>query len=311
MQPAPLYQDVAMGPEGGAAYWRHAADGVRLRLAAWPIREAKGTVLLFSGRTEYVEKYGQAAAAFQAGGYGVITLDWRGQGLSDRLLPDAAKGHVVHFADFQQDVQVLLDTAAELDMPRPYFLLAHSMGGMIGLRALINGLDVQAATFSAPMWNIRFAAPARPVAWGLSWASRLLGLGHLYAPGTNVGSYVLATPFPGNELTTDADSYALLQTQMRRYPQLQLSGPTLNWLFEALSEGRKLARIPSPEVPTLTFLGSNERIVEPKAIIGRMQGWTQGRLELIQGAEHEVLMERPGIRERIMQQTLALFDAHG
>ena len=42
-----------------------------------------------------------------------------------------------------------------LALPRPWRLLAHSMGGTIGLRALTRGVPVAAAVFSAPMWGIR------------------------------------------------------------------------------------------------------------------------------------------------------------
>ena len=58
---APLFTDVSPAPLEGAAYWTHAADGVRIRLGVFQPDEAKGTVLLFPGRTEYVEKYAPAA----------------------------------------------------------------------------------------------------------------------------------------------------------------------------------------------------------------------------------------------------------
>ena len=55
MQAAPFFDDLANGPKGASARWVDAEDGVRLRMAHWPLTEAKGTVLLFSGRTEYIE----------------------------------------------------------------------------------------------------------------------------------------------------------------------------------------------------------------------------------------------------------------
>jgi len=60
MQPAPLRNDLAEGPQGGSAVWVSAADGVRLRVGGWPAGSG-GTVLLFTGRTEYIEKYGRIA----------------------------------------------------------------------------------------------------------------------------------------------------------------------------------------------------------------------------------------------------------
>ena len=59
--PAPFHADLAEGPAGGHALWVNTSDGVRIRIGLWPAGE-KGTVLLLPGRTEYIEKYGRAAA---------------------------------------------------------------------------------------------------------------------------------------------------------------------------------------------------------------------------------------------------------
>ena len=110
LSPAPLHNDLARGPAGASGHWVQTRDGVRLRLGAWR-NGAKGTVLIFPGRTEYIEKYGGAAAALAHAGYTSLAIDWRGQGLSDRLLSNRLIGHVHRFSDYQQDVQTLLAAA--------------------------------------------------------------------------------------------------------------------------------------------------------------------------------------------------------
>ena len=54
---APLFTDIHPGPTGGEAFWAQTSDGVQIRVAHWPTENAKGTVLMFPGRTEYIEKY--------------------------------------------------------------------------------------------------------------------------------------------------------------------------------------------------------------------------------------------------------------
>lgn len=300
MTQAPFYADLAEGPEDGRAFWIRAEDGVRLRAAAWrPPATPKGTVLLFSGRTEYVEKYGRIAADFAAAGLATLTIDWRGQGLSDRLTQDEMSGHVHLFADYQLDVAAMCNAAEALDLPKPWYLLAHSMGGCIGLRSLLNGLPVAAAAFSAPMWGIRISRPLRPVAWSLSWGSRGIGLDHIYAPGTASTSYVLTEPFETNKLTTDADSYAYMFRQVQADPRLGLGGPSLRWLYEALRETRALSRLPAPALPCLTMLGTEEDIVDPDRIHDRIAQWPGARLQMVDGARHEVLMEDAPTRRRL------------
>ena len=152
-------------------------DRVDLRFARWaPPAGRKGTVCIFQGRAEFIEKYYEMARELRARGFAVATLDWRGQGHSSRapLVGDA--GHVETFADYQKDVAALLAAARAAELPEPFFLLAHSMGGAIGLRALIEGLPVRAAAFSAPMWGIEIAPHLRPLTYGLSALTRLGGL---------------------------------------------------------------------------------------------------------------------------------------
>lgn len=308
MHAAPLLDDVAEGPEGGAAWWLTAADGVRIRVGAWNRKGPKGTVLLFPGRTEYIEKYGRAAVALAACGYATLLIDWRGQGLSDRMTGDPMSGHVQHFSDYQHDVAAMTDAARRLDLPRPWHLLAHSMGGAIGLRAAMQGLDVAACVFSSPMWGIRMAQALRPVAWSLSWGSRHLGLSHVYAPGTGKAHYVLAEPFATNKLTNDRETYDYMARQLKAHPELGLGGPSLLWLHEALRETRDLAQRPSPDLPCLTLLGSDEQIVDVPRLRNRMAHWPGGHLEIVAGGRHETLMDTPDTRARLFSLICAFLD---
>jgi len=307
MTDAPFHADIAKGPDGGRALWRQAVDGVRLRIGLWPAAKARGTVLLFPGRTEHIEKYGHVAAHLVAAGYGVASIDWRGQGLSDRLMDDPYRGHVGHFDDYQRDVAVLAQTAEAEGLTGPYYLLAHSMGGCIGLRALANGLDVDAAVFSAPMWGIKITPVMRRMAWVVSRLATVAGAGGTLAPGTQARSFILKDPFEGNTLTRDRDMWAHMGDQIRAVPGLELGGPSLDWVRHAMNECAALARLPSPQVPCLTFLGSNERIVDTSAIHDRMGRWPGGVLEMVDGGEHEVLMDLPGTRAAVMAQMTDFF----
>ena len=122
-------------------------------------------------------------------------------------------------------------------------------------------------------------------------------------------AYVLAEPFKGNTLTTDPGMYSFMQEQLLAQPELSLGGPSLNWVHEALSETLELSRRPAPNLPCLTFLGTNERIVDPKRIQTRMASWPGGELIMVENGEHEVLMETPQMREASMARILELFDS--
>ncbi|MFW8634343.1 alpha/beta fold hydrolase [Cribrihabitans pelagius] len=314
LQPAPFYAEIANGPAGGAAHWVKTSDGLRVRAGHWRPEGAgteKGTVLLFPGRTEYIEKYGPLARDLAARGYATLTVDWRGQGLAARMLKEARLGHVADFADYQKDVAALTALAEQLELPKPWFLIGHSMGGAIGLRSLLQGLEVNACCFTGPMWGIQIPRGLRPLARFLGSFGPRLGLGGRLVPTTSLEQYVLMSPFEGNMLTSDADMYRMMQDQLAAQPELALGGPTVHWLAQGMNECARLAREASPALPCLTFLGTEEQIVNTDAIHDRMSRWPGGELELVPGGRHEVLMERPEIRAHVMDRIERLFAQYG
>lgn len=310
MTPAPFLSDISGPAPDGQAFWLDTSDGLRVRAVLWGKDAPKGTVLLFPGRTEYAEKYVHTAADLEQAGYATFAIDWRGQGLADRLLENPLVGHVADFTDYQNDVAAIVAAAQDLDLPKPWYLVAHSMGGAIGLRALMEGLPVNASVFTGPMWGIVMSPATRPAAWAITWASRMLGTSDGLAPGSRQEAYVLVEPFKDNTLTTDPEMFDFMRDHVQAHPELSLGGPSLNWVHEALKDTLELSRRPAPGLPCLTFLGTNERIVDPRRIETRMDGWPNGELIHIQGGEHEVLMETPEIRASVMPKITAFFEAN-
>ena len=89
-------------PPGANIVGLRAADGVQLRAAYWrPEGAPRGTVALLQGRAEFIEKYYEVIGEILARGFAVATFVWRGQGMSQRLLGDRAKGHVRRAVDYR------------------------------------------------------------------------------------------------------------------------------------------------------------------------------------------------------------------
>src|SRR5262249_29597357 len=117
-------------PEGARVGILTTPDGVNLRYACWapPPQGRKGTVCLFHGRAEFIEKYFEVVSELRSRGFAVATLDWRGQGLSDRALSDTHKGHVWNFDEYGTDLTSFMQEVVLPDCPPPFFSLAHSTG---------------------------------------------------------------------------------------------------------------------------------------------------------------------------------------
>ena len=80
-------------PDEAATAMLQTPDGVLIRYARWaPPPGRKGTVCVFQGRAEFIEKYFEVVRDLRARGFAVATFDWRGQGQRCRLpLPMSRK----------------------------------------------------------------------------------------------------------------------------------------------------------------------------------------------------------------------------
>lgn len=275
---------------GSQAHALTAADGVALRAATRP-GGARGLALILQGRTEFCEKYAPVADALGERGFAVATLDWRGQGASARLLDNPRMGHIEDFAAFQTDLAAALaaDPVAALGPPR--LVIAHSMGGAIALRALLDGaLSAPCVVFSAPMWGLGLSRVSAFATGALARAATGLGYGDRYAPGGADESYATTQP-EFNVLTSDPEQAAWLAELTRRHADKALGGVTWTWLRAAMREMKAL-RGQAWTGPGLVIAGDDERVTSLDAMRARA-GRDGLALTLVPGGRHELFLETP------------------
>src|SRR3990172_7158943 len=93
-------------PQGGRSLFVEAVDGWRLRAGFWlPAGGPKRTRVLLQGGAAFIEKYFETIRMLQARRFAVATVDWRGQGLSGRVLADPRKHHIDDFALYSRDFE--------------------------------------------------------------------------------------------------------------------------------------------------------------------------------------------------------------
>ena len=285
------------------------ADGVRLRAARWRRtgRIPRGTIALLQGRSEFIEKYFEVIRELRRRGFDVVTLDWRGQGGSERLLANRRKGHVDDFELFERDLDVLFAEIIEPHCPKPWFALAHSMGAAALLLALERGeTRFERAVLACPMIalaSVPWPAGAKLLANTLN----LLGLGGSFVPGG--GEACLSTkPFEGNRLTGDRVRYERNAAIVHETPDLGLGDATVGWVCAAF---RAMDAFADPDfgermlTPTLMIYGGADRLCSPPAVAELARRMRRSAAIEIAGARHEAMMESDPLRA----QFFAAFDA--
>jgi lysophospholipase len=280
-------------PQGGRAEWFDGADGARLRAALFPPKgPARGSVVLSGGRTEPIEKYFELVGELQARGFVVLVHDWRGQGLSQRALPDRLRGHAIGYEPFLEDYRLLL-AAYEDRLPRPWIAVGHSMGGCLNLLALAKGEAARfaACLVTAPMLAIKAPIPL-PVGRALAGFFGRIG---------QAGGYTLFNPgrpfdqvFPGNILTHDEARFLRHRRQIDACRDLALGATTWGWLdfaikaMDFLNEPANLAPI---TLPVTVLLAEEDSLVQAAPQHALAAHLPQGKLVEVAGARHEILME--------------------
>lgn len=296
---APLVgTEAAPVPAGARAEWFAGAGGVRLRAALVPAAgTARGSVVLSGGRTEPIEKYFEVAAELAARGFVVLMHDWRGQGLSARLLPERLKGHACGYADFLTDYAALIG-AFETRLPKPWLAVGHSMGGCLTALALAKGeRRFAASALSAPMFGLLLRPFPKPVALTLAGVLSRVGDGGGLLPGA--GLTADPATFETNILTHDPQRYARNNGQVDACPDLGLGPPTWGWLdfaFKAIGELATGPAVPQVTIPVTVVAAGDDRLVDNRQSRLVTARFPKGRYVEVPGAFHEVLQETDEIR---------------
>lgn len=279
-------------------------DGFQIRFKTYACSSAvcKGTVVLLGGRTEFVEKYQETVDDLLKRNFDVATFDWRGQGLSDRMLPNRHKGYVESYDDYLKDLNTFMESYVKPKAIRPIVILAHSMGAHITLRYLHDYPDsADRAILTSPLIDIA----------GPEWLKRflLLLVGFITALGLKTSYATRAMNFDpskkhfqGNRLTRDRRRFHETIDKISENPDLAVGGVTFGWLNATFASIRLISAknyCKHIETPILIISAGSDTVVSSKSQHVVCQRMPNCRLVTISGALHELLIETDSVREKI------------
>jgi lysophospholipase len=278
------------------------SDGIALRTGHWvtPSNRCRGTIVILNGRAEFMEKYFETIQQFNQRGFDVFSFDWRGQGLSDRLLNRRTQGHVGDYAHYLGDLSQIVQKVVIPRSRGDVVFLGHSMGGHLSIRytAWRPAATITKMVLCAPMLGIQTRpVPTQWLKCLSQWMVRR-GLGHLNVPISAINPY---QSFSRNRMTSDPERYQRILSMLSANPALKIEGITFGWLaasFVSLSKlNQECARLPV-DLPILILSAECDRVVRNDKILEFVRMSPERRLVRIDRAKHEILQERDELRSQ-------------
>lgn len=282
----------------------------KIRYGIFMPKNPKGIIIHLPGLSEFAEKYYELASNIYDQNYGYVTIDWVGQGKSSRYMDNAHKRHADPFDEDVEDLHALI--TQYIPDHTPLFMLAHSMGGNLGMRyALKHPRTFQAIGLSAPMFGIK-AVSALPIPFrhqlssflnsffsekyvfgGMDWNEHMRG-----KKGIDIFS---SDPIRGKI----HHQWSLADEELR------LGAITYGWVEEALQSCSVLFQDPtlkSLETPIFIGMAEKEALVDNHEIHRAHSMLLHSELIEFSGAQHEILVEIDEIRGAFLKHYFSLVE---
>ena len=261
-----------------------------LHVERYEAEAPRGTLVLVHGFTENAYKYSELIYSLLHSGYSVLTYDQRGHGRSwrDPQISDISLTHVDKFDEYVEDLRIIVDRALG-DIPKPWAVFGHSMGGAVTGLFLERYPEVfSRAVLCAPMIAANLGPLAPAAAKAMCAAARLAGKGKVRTPNSR--------PYAGPEQfetssATGRERFAWYDAVKAANPEFQNNGPSFSWLLEgvkvtdALLKPGEVEKIAVPVVLYTALLDTTVRADAQEKFISRVK---LGRHVKVAGAKHEI-----------------------
>lgn len=262
---------------------------LRLHYRAWEAPRPEAALIVVHGLFEHSGRYQEVAEFMVGRGFSTYALDLRGHGLSA-----GRRGHARRFEVLLQDLDRFRHEVQGLAPDGiPLFIVAHSLGGLVGLRYLeeyrsaVAGAVITSpwlgTAVRTPRWMVLAAnvldrvLPAFPFRYHLDPAT-------LTHDRERVGNY-----------REDPEIHAILTPR--------LFTETSAAMHLALQRGDRI------DVPVLFLLAGDDRVVDTERSLAFARSLPSDRVvvEVLDGLFHEVLQEEG--RDRVFRRIHAWLDA--
>ena len=267
-------------------------------------KKVKALVCINVGLNEFCEKYFEVINDLLKKGYAISIHDWMGQGMSDRYLANPHKRHIGTYQDDVDDYFDLMDNHILPRIEKQYgsdllcIMLAHSMGGHIGLHSLLRRPNIIAgAFFCAPLTRVR----------AMSYFPDMVSIPLLKTLGTTYHRDYVPLGDNWNPRSTHekkALSHDLIRGNIfdvwcAANPILKIGSPTIGWLNETEISCRNLRNADTAHIktPIHAIFAGRDLLVNNKSSRKFFDTIESATHETYPKARHEIMMETDDLRD--------------
>ena len=285
-----------------------------------PSKKPSAVVVCLQGLSEFIEKYYETARTLSDMNCAFAMIDWQGHGKSHRHLPNPHKKHSEGFTEDADDLHEFITNhvAAKPEFADiPLVMMAHSMGGNIGLRYMIDHPQTfKAAAFSAPL-TATYILKAMPKVVRHFLSTHLKRFfNENYVP--TGGSNWTASKREGiarATFSTDPVRNGVHNYWCKKDPALQVGNITNGWIYHALRSCDFLesnpGKIANLGIPFLVACAGKDVIVDNQVTKKIFEQVPTAKIIDLPDAAHEILMEQDQTRDVFFDEFRNMLKSNG
>jgi len=248
------------------------AQKAHLYFQVWENPNARGTVIITPGHGEHSDSYRRVVEALKEDAWTIYAWDMRGHGRSE-----GSRGYASSFDIYCEDyVEFLKLVLAKPEVQKgPVVLLAHSMGGLVQTKTLMDHPEFKpdAVVLSSPLFGVGVEVPAFKKI-GAEWLNKLLPTVTMWNEVTN------------DHVTRDPEVIRELEQDPYRHARMN-AGVYLGFLaaFPALFE-----KAPNLKVKTLLQITDKDPVVSSSEAMRFFEklGSTEKEIKIYPDFKHEI-----------------------
>lgn len=279
---------------------------------------SKGSLIFVNGMGENVIMYLELFYDLHLQGWSPIyTYDHRGQGLSDRILPDPHVGYVEDWSFYGEDLNTFIQLALsdpEVDRQN-LFLIANSMGSAITVeyfqrfperQSVFNAVVLASPFFGLNARGFGFAEPVFP-----HFIRFVCLFRNCLSPIVGPGSRHLKREVVQNRITGSVDRYDLFVRSAKIYSAGYVV-PSLDWVIQAFRMNRRIMNqedIVKVTLPILILQAEQDSVVSNRKQKKFCEKIENCSLMVIDG-RHDHFIETDELRDQAISETVRFFQDH-